>query len=163
MQQRSSFKATMTGKRDASTRYTQMHPTTHTPVTMQRRFRLRNMFEQNQSFIWMILSLISGAAFTVGHHALYASFNDLSVDKASLNQTWVIRIGTGLAFVAKTLLIVAVSIAFTQQQWFTLSSKPFKIRQIDTLTNILGNALCFTDSRIWLRFPLITVSAAFVW
>lgn len=111
----------------------------------------------------MILSLLGGAAFTIGHHTLYASFDDVQVSEAPLNQTWIIRIGTGLAFVAKTHLIVATSIAFTQQQWFTLSSKPFKIRQIDSLTSVLGNPLCFSDSRIWLRFPLLTVSATIVW
>lgn len=83
-------------------------------------------------------------------------------DKASLNQTWVIRIGTGLAFIAKTLLTVTFSIAFVQQQWFTLFRKPFKIRQIDSLTSVLSNALCFADSCIWLRFPLLTVLAVVV-
>ena len=113
--------------------------------------------------LWMLLSLLAGVALTVGHHFFYARFDGLQVDNVSMSQTWIIRIGTGFAFVVKTLLVVATSIAFVQQQWLALSHRSFKIRQIDTLTSVLSNALLFCESRIWLRFPLLTLLAGIAW
>lgn len=111
----------------------------------------------------MISSLLSGVAVTVGHHLFYARFDGVQVDEASIDQTWIIRIGTVFAFVAKTLLVVATSIAFVQQQWLALSHSQFKIRQVDTMTGILGNAFSFFQSRIWLRFPFLTLIAGIAW
>jgi hypothetical protein len=120
-------------------------------------------FDSNRSLTWMVLSLISGIAFCVGHHFFYANYDSLEVDSVDISQTWIIRIGTGFAFVAKTLLVVATSIAFVQYQWMTLSKQCFKIRQIDSMTGILGNALSFLESRMWLRFPVLTLLAVGVW
>ena len=152
----------MASNRDAPANYSRVRPTAENSAP-QQSVRRRWRYDQNRSFTWMILSLLSGVAMAVGHHIFYASFSGLLVDEASIDQTWVIRIGSGFAFLARTLLIVATSIAFVQQQWFTLASKPFKIRQINTLTSILGNAWLFCNSRIWLRFPLLTVSAGIAW
>jgi hypothetical protein len=111
----------------------------------------------------MILAFLSGVALSFGHHFFYAMFDGLQVDSVLLSQTWIIRIGTVFAFAIKTLLVVAVSIAFVQQQWLALSRHQFKIRQIDTMTGVLGNAFSFLESRIWFRFPLLTLLAGVAW
>lgn len=100
---------------------------------------------------------------SAGHHFFYARFDGQRVDDVSVSQTWIIRFGTGFAFVAKTFLVIATSIAFVQQQWFALLHYRFKVRQIDTMTGVLGNAFTFLESRIWLRFPLLTLTACIAW
>ena len=111
----------------------------------------------------MLLSLFTGAGFCIGHHYFYASFHGLQVNKVSIDQTWIIRIGTGFAFVAKSLLVIATSIAFVQHQWLALSRNTLKIRQIDTMTGVLNNSLLFFNSRLWLHFPLLTILALVAW
>jgi hypothetical protein len=113
--------------------------------------------------MWMLSSLLSGIALSIGHHFFYAIFDGRRVDEVSISQTWIIRFGTGIAFIAKTLLVVAASIAFVQQQWSALARHQFKVRQIDTITSVLGNAFCFLESRLWLRFPILSIMAIIAW
>jgi hypothetical protein len=115
------------------------------------------------SFWWMTSSFLGGVAFAVGHHFFYANFNDRVVDEVFLSQTWIVRIGTGLAFVAKSLLVVAAGIAFVQQQWLCLSQKSFKVRQVDTITSVLDNAFSFFESHLWFKNPSLTLLALVAW
>ena len=153
----------MAGNQDGLPKYTKVQTAVHDTTSRPKETSKPWGFDRNRSCFWMILSLLSGVALTVGHHFFYARFDGQPVDEASIDQTWIIRIGTVFAFVAKTLLVVAASIAFIQHQWLTLSRNPLKIRQIDTVTGILGNALSFCESRIWLRFPLLTMLAIVTW
>lgn len=155
----------MASDRERLTKYSvvEQTPEGYSSHNHQRSASRRWNFSGNSSFLWMLVSFLSGIGISIGHHFLYNKFNGLRVEEVSISQTWIIRIGTIFAFIAKTLLVVAVSIAFIQQQWLALSSHRFKIRQIDTMTNVLGNALNFLNSRMWLRFPLLTVLASVVW
>ena len=74
------------------------------------------------------------------------------VEQTSVSQEWIVRIGTGMAFVSKTLLVVSASIIYAQHHWLSTASKSFKIRQIDTMSSILGIVLGFTKSSVWLLF-----------
>jgi hypothetical protein len=153
----------MAGNRDAFKKSSQVEIEVQETTSSQRSGLPRWSFHQNRSFFWMILSFLSGVALSVSHHLFYAMFDGLQVDQVPISQTWIIRTGTVFAFVIKTLLVVAVSIAFVQQQWVALSNHHFKIRQIDTMTGVLGNAFSFLESRIWLRFPLLTLLAGVAW
>lgn len=121
------------------------------------------VFERYQSVFWMVLSLTFGVGLALAHHFVYNSFDGQPVETASIDQTWLVRIGTGLAFLAKTLLVVAASIAYTQQQWRTTRTKVLKLRQIDTIASILEDPLGFLTSRIWFRMPLLTLLAGIPW
>jgi len=111
----------------------------------------------------MGLTLISGVVWAVSHHFFYASYDKHRVDGAGLSQAWVVRIGTGMAFLVKTLLVVSATIAFTQHQWLTSRSKSFKIRQIDTISSILSNPLGFFQTRSWLHLPILSLLAVVTW
>ena len=153
----------MPPKTDTSAKYSRVDPSRNKrPVHGNTRPQTRS-FRRHQSLLWMVLSLVNGIAFAVGHHFFYASFDGHPVDETSTCQDWIIRIGTGMAFIAKTLFVVAASIAYIQHQWLTMGSKPFKIRQIDTMSNILGDALGFFGTRIWLRFPVLSLLAGLTW
>jgi len=153
----------MAGKGDASPRYAIIQPVAQDSMRLKQHASQRWSLDQNRSFLWMILSLFSGIALSVGHHFFYARFDGLLVGEVPIDQTWIIRIGTIFAFAAKTLLVIAASAAFIQQQWLALSRNEFKIRQIDTMTGVLGNAFSLFASRIWFRFPLLALMAGVTW
>ncbi|KAF2748562.1 hypothetical protein M011DRAFT_525633 [Sporormia fimetaria CBS 119925] len=132
----------------------------HLVLTADGRLNLiSSSIHRPEAFICLKVQFGVASPFVMGHHVFYASYDGLKVAQASISQEWVIRIGTGFAFLAKTLLVVAASIAFVQQQWLALSHQSFKVRQIDSMTGNLNNALSFFESRIWFRFPLLTLLA----
>jgi hypothetical protein len=116
-----------------------------------------------KSSIWMTLSWTCGIALAVGHHFFYVRFDNKRVDEISVSQAWIVRIGTGMAFAVQTLLVVSASIACAQQQWLLTRSKPFNVRQIDTVFSVLGNPLAFLQSRLWLRYPVLSLLAVVAW
>ncbi|KAK5310170.1 hypothetical protein LTR70_009672 [Exophiala xenobiotica] len=110
------------------------------------------------SLVYMLVTLVAGVFIAVGHHLFYSRLDGQPVD-TQISQTWVNRIGTGLAFVVKLFFVAAVGIAYTQYQWRTISRKPWKIKQIDSLTGVLNNAWYFYDVSLWTRVPVLTVMA----
>lgn len=111
------------------------------------------------TLLWMILAWIAAIALAVGHHLFYARFYRKRVDETKTSQEWIIRIGTGLAFVVQTLFVVSATIACSQLQWLTIRSKPFNVPQIDTIFSVPANCLAFLQSRLWLRYPTLSLVA----
>ena len=74
----------------------------------------------------------------MGHHIYYSKLNNTLIQSAS-QQSWALRIGTGLAFAIKTGLTVVVRIAGTQQLWLTLQRKAVRINDIDCLFIPMSN------------------------
>ena len=102
-------------------------------------------------------------ALAIGHHLFYAQINGARVNETYPSQLWIVRIATGMAFLVKTLFVISAGIAYTQYQWLTTRSQPFKIRQIDALSSILANPLGFCETRAWLHFPALTLLAGITW
>ena len=107
LEPRMSFKMTST------TKYAPVAPNTATDkAEVSRPSSDRHpRAKSHRSMVWMLLSALAGVGFALGHHFFYASLDGVQVDRASVNQIWAVRIGTGLAFATKTLLVVAASIA----------------------------------------------------
>jgi hypothetical protein len=146
-----------------STQYSKVNAAAEVRSLPDENHLLPDTFKRYRSLIWMILSWMSGNAFAIGHHFFYARFNNKRVDETSISQGLIIRIGTAMAFFIQTLFVVSASIACTQQQWLTTRSKPFQIRQIDTIFSVLGNAFAFLESRVWLRYPVLVFLAGIAW
>lgn len=77
-------------------------------------------------------------------------------------------IGTGLAFLVKTLLVVSVSTAFCQIFWRTIKARaedqsPPKLGEIDTVFASSSSLFAFLDVRVWLRYPHLILLALLVW
>lgn len=120
-------------------------------------------FLRHQSPVWMVVSFVSGIAFAIGHHSFYANYDGQRVESSFPNQAWIVRIGTGLAFLVKTLLVISATIAFTQNQWLVMKSRSFEIRQIDTIFSITSNPLGFFQTRSWFRVPVLLLLAIITW
>lgn len=110
----------------------------------------------------MIGSLLLGIAFAIGHHFFYRYCDGKEADH-QLQQQWVTRAGTSFAFVVKLLLAIAAGMAYVQQCWVSLKSRPESIRRVDAMFSVLENALQFLDPGLWLRSPLLAFMAIVTW
>jgi hypothetical protein len=110
----------------------------------------------------MVVLYLCGLALSVGHHLYYNSLDNTLV-KSAEQQTWAIRIGTGFAFVVKTLLVAAIGIAAVQQIWATLRRKSVNLRGIDAMFSVLSDPLTFFVPDMWMCAKTLTLLAIVSW
>ncbi|EAW09041.1 uncharacterized protein ACLA_077880 [Aspergillus clavatus NRRL 1] len=106
--------------------------------------------------------VICGAMLSIGHHFYYRSLDNTLV-KSVDQQTWALRIGTGFAFLIKTLLVSAVGIAAAQETWATLRRKSVKLRGIDGMFAVLTSPIAFLIPDIWIYAKTLTLLAIISW
>lgn len=95
----------------------------------------------------MLVALAAGVVVAFAHHLTNAHLNGKPVDETKLPQAWISRIGTALAFLVKLAFAVSVGVAFTRQ-WLRFHHQSFKLREVDAVTSILGNAFSFFDGTV---------------
>ncbi|KAL4926437.1 uncharacterized protein BDV17DRAFT_293646 [Aspergillus undulatus] len=110
----------------------------------------------------MVGLVISGASLAVGHHLYYRKLDGTMVESIS-EQTWAIRIGTGLAFLVKACLVSTVGIAAVQEIWATLRRKSLKLSGIDGMFAVLGNPFAFFVPDLWVYAKTLTLLAIISW
>jgi hypothetical protein len=62
----------------------------------------------------MIVGLVAGALFAVGHHLFYRNLNGQAVNETSYDQQMNIRIGTGLSYLVRAALVIAIGATYFQ-------------------------------------------------
>ncbi|KAI3585676.1 hypothetical protein IWW34DRAFT_798880 [Fusarium oxysporum f. sp. albedinis] len=112
--------------------------------------------------VLMTGSLFLGLLLAIGHH-LYYHYLDGRVIKSQNQQEWFLRVGTGIAFLARALLSAAVGFAYTQILWRTLRSKSVTIEGVNSLFGVLHNAWDFTTWELWTAAPALAVVAIIAW
>ncbi|KAL4747546.1 hypothetical protein BDW72DRAFT_182551 [Aspergillus terricola var. indicus] len=110
----------------------------------------------------MIGLVTCGAMLSVGHHFYYRSFDETLVDSRN-QQAWVIRIGTGFAFLVKSCLVSAVGVAAVQETWATLRRKSVKLSGIDSMFAVLNSPLAFFTNDLWMYAKTLTALAIISW
>ena len=110
----------------------------------------------------MSVSLALAIVVVLVHHFFYRSRNGMIVQSSS-EQEWYTRIGTGLAFLVKSLLEAAVAAAYAQQLWLSLRSKPIAIERLDSLFAGLVNVWSFSDVRLWISYWMLGLLALTHW
>ncbi|KAL4883789.1 hypothetical protein BJY04DRAFT_24461 [Aspergillus karnatakaensis] len=103
-----------------------------------------------------------GVGLAIGHHFYYYSLDGTIVPGQS-QQEWSLRIGTGLAFLTKTFLTTAVSMACVQNLWWILRLKPVRMSTLDSMWDIRGNIFNFFDPHVWLRGPNVAILGLISW
>ncbi|PCD44622.1 hypothetical protein AU210_000079 [Fusarium oxysporum f. sp. radicis-cucumerinum] len=112
--------------------------------------------------VLMTGSLFLGLLLAIGHH-LYYHYLDGRVIKSQNQQEWFLRVGTGIAFLARALLSAAVGFAYTQILWRSLRSKSVTIEGVNSLFGVLHNAWDFTTWELWTAAPALAVVAIIAW
>lgn len=122
---------------------------------------------------WLVLTLVSGALFALGHHLFYASRARTAVSTVSFSiagkdisdQQFNTAVGTAMAFLVKSCLTLAVSIAYIQAFW--RFARTFKqgtpLSHLDTTFSILGNPTGFLKVTTWFKYPLLLALATVSW
>lgn len=110
----------------------------------------------------MCSSFLAGTGIAVVHHLFYRHWNRMEVD-LSWHQSWITRFGTAFAVLVTTFLGRSASGAYVQQQWLSMHSRAFRIYQVDKLFDALRNPFSFTDIKLWIRNPLLSLLASVAW
>ena len=132
-----------------------------------------------------LLLFVAGILLAVGHDIYYGTLNGQRADLdgsttasaststsnpfASLvgsnvsQQTWAIRIGTGLAFLCKTALSIVVGLVGAQQIWYTLRRKDTSIYRIDGMFQLIENPLALLNGGLIWHAKLLSVLALVSW
>ncbi|KAF2746517.1 hypothetical protein M011DRAFT_487283 [Sporormia fimetaria CBS 119925] len=117
----------------------------------------------------MLALFFSGVLVAVGHHLLYSRLDGTIVrgfgDGSSqyLTQTWILRYGTALAFLTKTLLASAVVVAYKQHMWINLRRKPNSVSTINAIFAATYDFLALTSPRLFLKARLPALMAFIIW
>lgn len=109
----------------------------------------------------MISFMLLGVAFAVAHHCYYSSLQGRLIEGSS--QEWAIRIGTGLAFLAKACLIASAAMSYQQHYWVLLRSRPVTIKGIDDIMGLLANPVCFFNLEVLSKAWSSIVIALAIW
>ncbi|KAK5674200.1 hypothetical protein LTS10_013037 [Elasticomyces elasticus] len=120
----------------------------------------------------MTAALVCAVALSLGHHFFYASLDGQLtpagsyhvVGKSKSKQQFNTAIGTAFAFVVKSALAVAITLAYVQVFWHTVNTarRSPTLTELDTLS-ALGNVLgLFNVADRW-RHPLLFGLALIFW
>ncbi|KAF4950753.1 hypothetical protein FSARC_13097 [Fusarium sarcochroum] len=112
--------------------------------------------------VLMTGSLLLALLLAIGHH-FYYQYLDGNIVESQSQQEWFLRVGTGMAFLARALLSAAVGFAYTQILWRTLRSKSVSIQGVNSLFGILHDAWDFTTWELWTAAPALAVVAMIAW
>ncbi|SLM36096.1 hypothetical protein LPUS_05530 [Lasallia pustulata] len=110
----------------------------------------------------IVLGLILGTAFALGHHYYYQHFNGQTVGK-KWQQQWILRGGSAFGFAVKTFLAVASGTAYTQQFWLSMQERAAPIGNVDSMFTVLSSATQFLDIKLWLGRPVLAIPAIITW
>ncbi|KAL6303627.1 hypothetical protein BKA93DRAFT_826456 [Sparassis latifolia] len=119
----------------------------------------------------MVLLLLLGLASALGHHAFNAHLVGHAVDSDLSfggwfnvpSQTLVFRVATAFVFLTKTFFTSAVSMAFTQRLWVTVSRKYLRLSGLDALWAVLNDPLAFATWDMLRNAKMLTLLALVAW
>lgn len=108
---------------------------------------------------FMVVLWLAGLALAVGHHTYYVSMDGKNAE----DQRWVIRVGTGFAFLVKACFAASLGIAIKQLVWAILRRRFMSLRGIDALFAITTDPAAFFVQDIWLSMPGLVLLAVLLW
>lgn len=111
----------------------------------------------------MVTCLLTGSILVaVGHHVYYTMLDGTQVESAD-QQTWAIRIGTGLAVLNKTGLAAILGMVATQHIWLVLRKSFISIRGLDSMFKIMNEPFAIFCKETWKRAKMLISLAAISW
>jgi hypothetical protein len=117
----------------------------------------------------MLASLFPGILLALGHHLFYNRLKGQLVGatepilRGVTQQQLNIAIGTSFAFLVKTFLVVAVSIAYTQIMWKAIKKQAATLTTIDTVFHAVSSIWSLLQYSVWWKYPLLLLLACAVW
>ncbi|RFU31192.1 hypothetical protein B7463_g5137, partial [Scytalidium lignicola] len=115
----------------------------------------------NWLYLSMVISLLAGILFAIGHHLFYHSLNGRIVGSTS-SQQWSLRIGNAFAFIVGYSLKTAVGIAYIQYLWRAMRYHPMTLSTINDAFGIQDNPVSFLNWELLTKLRLGIIIALVV-
>ncbi|KAH8667827.1 hypothetical protein BGZ61DRAFT_498309 [Ilyonectria robusta] len=112
--------------------------------------------------VLIICLFMTGVGTALGHHFYYQSLADTEVQSQN-QQSWAIRIGTGLAVLNKTVLAAILGMIATQQTWVTLRRRSISLHGIDSMFKIMSDPIAMFDYNLWTGAKTLLLLAIISW
>lgn len=123
------------------------------------RIRKRTRRTPWQAPTTILLSLLAGVFFALGHHLFYRHLNGREVSDGHVRvfgsnmppQQLNVAIGTAFAFLVKASLVTAVSTAYLQVLWRALlrATRGSTLGDLDTTFSVLSNIISLSKVWVW--------------
>jgi len=111
----------------------------------------------------MILLFLISLLTAHAQHFFYSHVDGRSPQQVSIQQIWVIRIGTALAFLFKTSLVASIGIVFCQRSWYSFQRNAISVDTIDAIFGVLQDPLKFFVTDMLLRTKVLALLALISW
>lgn len=121
----------------------------------------------------MTLATAAGIALAIGHHCFYSSLNkseppdrtyfSLGASGGLTKQQVNLAVGAAFAFLVKTFLGIASSIAQEQLTWRFIISHPSRLGFIDGLFHSKDELFSILNLKLWIKSPWPMAIAAIYW
>ncbi|GAP84205.1 putative formylmethionine deformylase-like [Rosellinia necatrix] len=128
----------------------------------KRMKKNEKVFMGSASLVMLIL-LGVGAAGAIGHLLYYRNLNGRTLSSVPVPQEWNLRIGTILAFIAKTSWTVAITTAQAQQVWRTVGQKPLELKTVDAMLMAPTDFSAFRRGSMIAKAKMATLLALVAW
>jgi hypothetical protein len=132
----------------------------------------------NSQIYWVapatiIITLILGVLFSLGHHLFYNSLNgtqtpnneyDFYITKVSPQQLNT-SVGTAFAFLVNFALVAAISTGYVQLFWRSMiyRGQGATLDALDCAFSALGNIFAIFKVKVWYRHPLLFLVVCCCW
>ena len=107
----------------------------------------------------LLLALLAALA----QHLFYSYIDGSAPDDFIVEQKWVIRIGTALAYLFKTSLVATMTLVFYHRAWYSFRRQALTVRALDAVLGVLDNPFWFLNWEMVVRMKIVAFLAVMVW
>lgn len=120
--------------------------------------------------ITMILALISGFLFALGHHLYYSNLASTPVPDGNhralgglSKQQANLTVGNLFAFLVKASFAVSVSAAYTQVAWRTVKRQHNTLSVLDAVFSAVNNIAPLVRISVWWKYQMLLLIVLISW
>ncbi|KUJ06311.1 uncharacterized protein LY89DRAFT_633084 [Mollisia scopiformis] len=92
--------------------------------------------------VFILISVLAGVGFALGHHFYYASLDGTTAGSSS-RQQWSTRFGTAFAFLVVAALKTTSDLSYNQYIWTLVRRKSFPLGSLDKMFSLTSNPMGF--------------------
>lgn len=148
----------------ADTEYSSLASNTHGEYSKRKNgtVQTNRWSSVSRALVIMTTTMAIGTASAIAQHVVFRHY-DYQAVRSSTEQKWIGRVGTGLAFLCKTLLATACNTAYVQYLWMLARVRPASVSSLDAMYDVLSNALSFSQLAVWTKRPFLLLIAIISW
>jgi hypothetical protein len=107
--------------------------------------------------------LLLGLLPALAQHLFYSYIDGLSPEGFIVEQKWVIRIGTALAYLFKTSLVATTAVVFYHRSWYSFRRQAMSVRGLDAVFGVFENPFWFLTREMLVKTKVAAVLALMSW